>query len=206
MIELNLAPLITILSWEYPPRVVGQMAYEVDMIARRISQKLPVSVVTFHDAQYNMESISEKLEIHRVPNPVTPHATIVTWSVSLCSEIERIVADMYYDRAKKDMLIDVHGWHFIPAAVTLKKAIGIRFVFTPHSLEDHRTGNPSSALSSCIKGIEWLGLYESEFVSVNSKWMLEEINKIHSVPSTKIKVFSDTDQLILSYQGLLASQ
>jgi glycogen(starch) synthase len=198
-----LPPEIIILTWEYPPRVVGQMAYEVDILASKISNNLPVSVVTFNDGAYSVESKSHTLEIHRVPNPVTPHATIVTWSVSLCSEIERIVADIYYAREKREMLLDVHGWHFIPAAVALKKALKIPFAFTPHSLEEHRSGDPSSALSSCIRGIEWLGLYESSLVVVDSLWMKEQVQKIHSVPQSKIKIPKDTEELLSSYQKIL---
>ena len=72
-------------------------------------------------------------------NPVHTHIGVLTWVLTLNQEVERVAANVYYGTKKKVDLIDVSDWHFIPAAVTFKKALGIPFVYSVESLEDHRS-------------------------------------------------------------------
>jgi len=87
-------------------------------------------------------------------------------------------------------LIDVHDWHFIPAAVTLKNGLGIPFIFSVESLEDQRSPNANASYNMAIKSIEWLGFYEAKRISVKSEWMKDEVNRIYKVPKEKITVIS----------------
>src|SRR3989304_8065079 len=165
------------------------MAYNVERLATELSKRMvPISVITFHDGPYVHETLSEFLDVHRIPNPVEPHVSVVTWSLTLNSEVQRIVSDIYYGKAGGLNLLDVHDWHFVVAAAILKKALGVPFIFTVHSLEDHRTPDPSSSLSSCIRGLEWLGAFESELVITISDRMKSEIERIHAVPQSKVRV------------------
>ena len=111
--------------------------------------------------------------------------------------MERAAANIYYDANKKIDLIDVFDWHFIPAAVTLKNGLGIPFVYSVESLEDHRSPTANSSYNMAIKSIEWLGFYEAQMVSVKSEWMKDEIIRIYKVPTEKIEVISaDSDTWI----------
>jgi glycogen synthase len=100
----------------------------------------------------------------------------------------RIAANIYYASDKQVDLIDVHDWHFIPAAVTLKKALAIPFVYSVESLEEHRSHGANSPFNMSIKSIEWLGMYEAEKLLVKSEWMRDEIVRIYKVSMDKIKV------------------
>jgi hypothetical protein len=112
----------------------------------------------------------------------------LTWVLTLNQEVERAAANIYYQANKQIDLIDVYDWHFIPAAVTLKNALGIPFVYSVESLEDHRSPAVSLPFNMAIKSIEWLGFYEAEKVSVKSEWMRDEIVRIYDVPTEKVKV------------------
>jgi 1,4-alpha-glucan branching enzyme len=85
-------------------------------------------------------------------------------------------------------LIDVHDWHFIPAAVTLKKGLAIPFMYSVESLEEHRSHGANYPFNMSIKSIEWLGMYEAEKLLVKSEWMRDEIIKTYKVPADKIKI------------------
>jgi hypothetical protein len=85
-------------------------------------------------------------------------------------------------------LIDVHDWHFIPAAVTLKKALNIPFVYSVESLEDHRSHGSNSPFNMAIKSIEWLGMYEASRLVVKSEWMRNEAFRLYRVPNEKMNV------------------
>jgi len=87
-------------------------------------------------------------------------------------------------------LIDVYDWHFIPAAVTLKHALGIPFVYSVDSLEDHRSPGANLPFNMAIRGIEWLGFYEAQKVTAKSEYMQNEIIRLYKVPKEKIKIIT----------------
>ncbi len=187
---------IAILTWEYPPRIVGEMALYVQKLVLGLSQENDISVITFHDAPYDREQVSNNLEVHRVPNPVEPHMTPVTWAASLTAEIQRIVANLQYDGGRKLDILDTHEWQFAAATAALKRAFGLPFVITLHSLERHRTSDPSSPLGICIESLERFGVYESNCVITRSKWMKSEVERVHQVPSSKVQLVMDSDSLL----------
>jgi hypothetical protein len=183
---------IAILAWEYPPRIVGEMAYYVEKLAQELSKENDVCVITCHDAPYLYEKVSNSLEIYRVQNPVQPHVNVVTWALSLSSEIQRIVADIYYDKSRKFDIIDGHEWQFVTAATALKRAFGIPFVLTFHSLESKRSSDPSAPLSLCIKGLERVGAYESNKIITRSKLLKSEVESVHQVPPSNVRYIPES--------------
>jgi glycogen(starch) synthase len=180
-----------IFSWEYPPRVVGQLADYIKALSTLLAKnKVETYVVTYHDTLTGVTEEASGVKVLRVANPVRAHIGVLTWDLTLNQEVERAAASIYYNADKQVDLVDVYDWHFIPAAVTLKNALNIPFIYSVESLEDHRSPDPNTPYSMSIKSIEWLGFYESEKVNVKSKWMRDEIVRIHNVPEEKVKVVS----------------
>ena len=138
---------IVIFSWEYPPRVVGQLSEYVKALSTQLaSSKVEVNVVTYDDFFTGSTQEPTGVKTVRVPNPVRTHIGVLTWVLTLNQEVERAAANIYYDANKQIDLIDVYDWHFIPAAVTLKSGLGIPFVYSVESLEDHRSPNTTTCL------------------------------------------------------------
>jgi len=180
---------VIIFSWEYPPRIVGQLAeYTSALATQLVKNKVETYVVTYHNFLTGMIQEASGVKTVRVANPVRTHIGVLTWVLTLNEEVERAAANIYYEADKQIDLIDVYDWHFIPAAVTLKNALGIPFVYSVESLEDHRSPTSNSPFNMAIKSIEWLGFYEAEKVSAKSEWMRNEIVRIYNVPKEKIKV------------------
>lgn len=180
-----------IFSWEYPPRIVGQLAdYLKDLAVQLVKNKVGVLVVTYHDYMTGLHDDPEGVKIYRVNNPVRTHIGVLTWVLTLNQEVERAASNIYYDVTKQIDLIDVHDWHFIPAAVTLKKALHIPFVYSVESLEDHRSHGANSPFNMAIRSIEWLGTYEAGKLLAKSDWMKDEISRIYRAPVEKIEVIS----------------
>jgi len=180
---------VIILSWEYPPRVVGRLAEHVRELATQlVKNKVMTYVVTYHDFLTGFSEEANGVKIFRVTNPVRTHIGVLTWVLTLNQEVERATANIYYQVDKKVDLIDACDWHFIPAAVTLKKALDIPFVYSVESLEEHRSPRMDSAFNMAIKSIEWMGFYEAKKVCTTSEWMRDEIVRIYKVPSNKIEV------------------
>jgi len=180
---------VIVFSWEYPPRVVGQLAEYVKALATGLAQnKVDVNVVTYDEHTMSEAKESSGVKAIRVVNPVKTHIGVLTWVLTLNQEVERAAANVYYSSGKKIDLIDVFDWHFIPAAVALKNGLGIPFVYSVESLEDHRSPTANSSYNLAIKSIEWLGFYEADAVTVKSEWMKEEVARIYQVPAQKISV------------------
>ncbi|MGQ9537992.1 MAG: glycosyltransferase [Candidatus Bathycorpusculaceae bacterium] len=185
-----------IFSWEFPPRVVGKLADYVKKLALHLAKnQVETYVVTYHDYLTGESEEEGNVKAYRVANPVKTHINVLTWVLTLNQEVERAAANIYYKTGKQINLIDVHDWHFIPAAVTLKKALGIPFVYSIESLEDHRSHGASSPFNMAIKSIEWLGMYEADKVVVKYEWMSDEAVRIYKVPEAKIKVVNPESEL-----------
>ncbi len=180
-----------IFSWEYPPRVVGQLSLYVSALTTQLANsKVDVNVVTYDDSATGQTQEPSGVKAFRVANPVRNHIGVLTWVLTLNQEVERAAANIYYESHKQVDLIDVYDWHFIPAAVTLKNGLGIPFVYSVESIEDHRSPNAITSYNMAIKSIEWLGLYEATKISVKSEWMKNELVRIYNIPIEKITVVS----------------
>lgn len=179
---------VIIFTWEYPPRVVGQLAqYTFSLATQLVKNKIDTYVVTYHPQLTGSSDDSSGAKIARVANPVATHIGILTWVLTLNEEVERQAANIFY-QAKGIDLINVYDWHFIAAAVTLKNALGVPFIYSVDSLEDHRSHGANAPYNMAIKGIEWLGFFEGSLITVKSEWMRDEIKKIYNVPEEKIRL------------------
>lgn len=182
---------VVIFSWEYPPRIVGQLAYHVKELAEQlVKHDVKTHVVTYHDYLTGEYDGPEGVKTFRVTNPVRTHIGVLTWVLTLNQEVERAAANTYYNANKQVDLIDVHEWHFIPAAVTLKKALNVPFVYSLESLEEHRSHGANSPFSMAIKSIEWLGMRETEKLVVKSEWMMDEALRLYEVSKEKVRVIT----------------
>jgi 1,4-alpha-glucan branching enzyme len=183
---------IIITSWEYPPRIVGQLAgYVKDLATELVKHDQKTYVITYHDFLTG-EHEEDGVRTFRVNNPVRTHIGVLTWVLTLNQEVERVAANIYYASKRNIDIIDAPDWHFIPSAVTLKKALGIPFIYTVESLEEHRSHGANSPFNMSIKSIEWLGMYEAQEIIAKSEWMRNEIIRIYKTPTDKIKILSPT--------------
>jgi 1,4-alpha-glucan branching enzyme len=199
---------VIILSWEYPPRMVGQLAgYVKKLAAQLVKNKVEVYVVTYHDFMTGGHDNSDGVKTILVTNPVHTHIGVLTWVLTLNQEVERVAANVYYDVGKQVELIDIYDWHFIPAAVTLKKAMNMPFIYSVESLEEHRSHGANSPFNMAIKSIEWLGMHETKKLIVKSEWMRDEVIRLYKVPAEKITIIkpdsaSWIDDILETYKNV----
>lgn len=182
---------LIILTWEYPPRVVGELAIFVDKLAHAlVAHNVDVYVVTFQEDGSGLIQEFNGIKLCRVANPVQDHISILTWDLTLMTEFERVSSNIYYAAGKEIDLIDAHEWTCVSAAVILKKAFNIPFLFTIHSLEEHRSNFANEPLNISIRNLEHLGIVEADRILVKSDWMKKEISKLHEGFEDKVEVLS----------------
>jgi glycogen(starch) synthase len=178
---------------------VGQLAeYTSNLATKLVKNGVETYLVTYHPYLTGLTEEPNGVKTVRVANPVRTHIGVLTWVLTLNQEVERAAANVYYQANKQVDLIDVYDWHFIPAAVTLKKALGIPFIYSVDSLEDHRSHSANAPFNMAIKSIEWLGFYESAKVTAKSDWMRDEIVRIYKTPKEKVKVILPTAKTWIS--------
>lgn len=180
---------VIIFTWEYPPRIVGQLAeYTSKLSTQLVKNKVETYLVTYQPYTTGMVEEPSGVKTVRVANPVRTHIGVLTWVLTLNQEVERASANIYYQTGKAVDVVDVYDWHFIPAAVTFKHALGVPFVYSVDSLEDHRSHEANMPFNMAIKSIEWLGFYESAAVTAKTEWMRDEIVRIYKTPQDKIRL------------------
>jgi glycogen synthase len=168
---------------------VGNLAeYTSNLSTQLVKNKVETYLVTYHPYLTGLTEEPNGVKTVRVANPVRTHIGVLTWVLTLNQEVERAAANIFYQAERQIDVIDVYDWHFVPAAVTLKNALGIPFVYSVDSLEDHRSHEANAPYNMAIKSIEWLGLYEAAKVMAKSEWMRNEIIRVYKTPKEKIQV------------------
>lgn len=188
---------ILLLTWEYPPRIVGELAFAVRDLSEGL-RKLGVEtiVVTLADSPVALgvedkgidDSGIGSLQIIRVGNPVGTHIHILTWVMTLMTEFERVSADVYYRLKGNIDLVDAHEWLCVTAALNLKNSLNLPFVFSIHSTEIQRSRGAKGPLSQAIRSIEAIGLREASRVIVGSQEKKTHLISDYGVPQEKIDI------------------
>jgi glycosyltransferase involved in cell wall biosynthesis len=190
---------------------VGDLAeYTSNLSTQLVKNNVETYIVTYHPYLTGLTEEPNGVKTVRVANPVRTHIGVLTWVLTLNQEAERAAANIFYQAGKQIDVLDIYDWHFVPAAVTLKNALGIPFVYSVDSLEDHRSHEANLPYNMAIKSIEWLGLYEAAKVTAKSEWMRDEIVRIYKAPKEKIQVIppssSDWVTEVLSVYATAATE
>ena len=73
-----------IFSWEYPPRVVGQLADYINKLSTQLAKnKVETYVVTYHDSLTGAFEEASGVKVFRVANPDRSHIGVLTWDLTL---------------------------------------------------------------------------------------------------------------------------
>jgi len=171
---------ILLLSWEYPPKRLGDVADHVSTLAHELVRRgHEVELVVLDDFKQGFEDDSG-VHVHRVANPVKTHpmASVLTYAVTASVRIEMEASSIIYFYKQHGKNIDVvhaHEWLTTYPAIALKHSFHIPFIQTYHSIEGHRCHDRFSAISVAIKEIEDMGMWESHTVVTNTEWLKREI-------------------------------
>lgn len=180
-----------ILSWEYPPRIIGGLGRHVYQLATSLAARgIDVHVITKdHPGAPDYEK-SEGVNIYRVVSypPQIPQDEWVPWTLQFnVAILEKAVA--LINELKKVDVIHAHDWLVTHAAASLKHAYRIPVVATIHATEYGRhQGHLPSEMSKLIHQIEWWLTFESSRTICCSRYMMEQITDIFDLPSDKVEV------------------
>ena len=180
---------ILMLTWEYPPRIVGGIARVVhDLSKRLIKDGHEVTVVTYRDNADVPEYENDKgVNVYRVDNYMIHPNNFIDWIMQLNFNMLSKATEIINKEGGFDV-IHAHDWLVTYAAKSLKNAYDIPIVATIHATEAGRNSGIHDETQRYINETEWLLTYEATEVIVNSNYMKNEIQRLFGLPFDKINV------------------
>lgn len=179
---------ILMLSWEYPPRVVGGIARVVhDLSHRLIKDGHDVTVVTYRDGNVPYFEDDNGVQVYRVDNFMIQPNNFIDWVMQLNFNMIAKTGEIIAKEGNFD-IIHAHDWLVAYAAKTLKNSYNTPIVSTIHATEAGRNSGIREPQQKYINDTEWMLTYESSEVIVNSNYMKNELQRLFGLPFEKINV------------------
>ena len=179
---------ILMLTWEYPPRIVGGIARVVhDLSKRLIKDGHDVTVVTYREGDTPYFENDKGVEVYRVDNYMITPNNFIDWIMQLNFNMIAKASEIIGKEGKFDV-IHAHDWLVANAAKTLKHSYDIPLVSTIHATESGRNSGIYDDTQRYINDTEWMLTYESTEVIVNSNFMKCHVQGLFGLPFDKIDV------------------
>ena len=179
---------ILMLTWEYPPRVVGGIARVVyDLSRTLLKDGHDVTVVTYRDGDVPYYEEDKGVKVYRVDNYMINPNNFIDWIMQLNFNLIAKANEIIAEKGNFDV-IHAHDWLVAYAAKTLKNSYNIPIVATIHATEAGRNSGIHDETQRYINDTEWMLTYESSEVIVNSNYMKNELQRLFGLPYEKINV------------------
>lgn len=179
---------ILMLTWEYPPRVVGGIARVVyDLSRTLLKDGHDVTVVTYRDGDVPYYEEDKGVKVYRVDNYMINPNNFIDWIMQLNFNLIAKANEIISEKGNFDV-IHAHDWLVAYAAKTLKNSYNIPIVATIHATEAGRNSGIHDETQRYINDTEWMLTYEASEVIVNSNYMKNELQRLFGLPYEKINV------------------
>ncbi|MFQ5611644.1 MAG: glycosyltransferase family 4 protein [Anaerolineae bacterium] len=191
---------ILVLSWEYPPNVIGGMGKHVTELTPALAQLgLDVHIVTPRlNGGKDCEVVSPGVTVHRVDAPTAAEASdIYTSAWQANRALEGALEKLWAEVGSFD-LIHAHDWLTSFAAIALKLAQKCPLIATIHATERGRARGAilHNDLQKSIHSAEWRLTYEAWRLIACSRFMADEIGQYFEVPYEKIDIIPNGIDLV----------
>lgn len=179
---------ILMLSWEYPPRIVGGISRVVHDLAQKIGEQgNEVHVVTCYEQGTPEIEKDKYVVVHRVHTYDVGSFNIVDWVLHLNFALAEHSIKLISETGNFD-IIHAHDWVVAFSARVLKNAFSTPVVCTIHATEYGRNWGIHNDIQRYISGVEWWLTFESWRVIVNSDFMKYEARNVFQLPEDKIRI------------------
>lgn len=179
---------IMMLSWEYPPRIVGGIARVVHDLSHNFAkQGHEVHVITYQEGETKEFEKDGEVFVHRVGNYPINANNLIDWVMQLNFCILEKASAVIKQYGKFDV-VHAHDWLVAYSARAIKKSYNLPLVATIHATESGRNKGIHNKAQGYINDVEWLLTYEASHVICNSYFMKNEIKNLFGKPEENIFV------------------
>ena len=177
---------IGILTWEFPPRIVGGIARHCNGLARALAHNgHNVHVVTLDFPGAPIYEEINGIKVYRASTELG-HPNFLTWAFLFNHFLEKKLAVV--SRKVDFDVVHVHDWLTGFAGISFKHQMQKPLVSTIHGTEIGRAQGLHNPDSLTIDGIEWWTTYEANKIIVTSASMKAEIQGHFHLPPEKIEI------------------
>jgi glycogen(starch) synthase len=183
---------VLMLSWEYPPLVVGGIAAHVDGLSRAMAaQGHDVVVFSLHTPQADDDTVVSGVRVLRARTdlPWLPEDDLVARMASANHHLTQLAARL---GDWEPDVVHAHDWLVAWSGDTLRTLWDVPLVATIHATERGRHGGRvPPGMPAAVNSIEWWLTYQAREVIACSRFMMREIvdgfelpqEKLHLVPN-----------------------
>ena len=181
------------LSWEYPPQLVGGIAAHVEGLATAMARAgHEVVVASLHHPGLGLDSpddtVVDGVRVLRadVSLPWLPDDDIVARMASAGHHLVQLAARLGEWRPD---VVHAHDWLVAWAGDTLRTLWSVPLVATIHATERGRHGGHlPPGLPGTINSVEWWLTYQARLVVACSRFMVREVVDGFELPSEKVRL------------------
>ena len=188
---------VLMLSWEYPPVVIGGLARHVHALARHLSkQGHDVVVLCRHTAGTDASThprtdrVTEGVRVIRVaedPMHLTFERDLVAWTLAMGHAMVRAAQDLL--RTWPPDVVHAHDWLVTHPAIAIAEAARVPLVGTVHATEAGRhSGWLSHPLNQQVHSVEWWLANRANAVITCSQAMRKEVAHLFEIGDADVTV------------------
>ncbi len=177
---------ILVLTWEFPPRIVGGIARHVAELYPEIvklGDEIHLITVEFG----NSPPYEEKEGIHLYRVPVEEANDFFQWIVHMNNSMGHYGGKLIQEKGPFD-LIHAHDWLVGDAAIALKHLFKIPLIATIHATEYGRYNGIHNETQRYISQKERTLIYNAWRVIVCSDYMRHELKRAFETPLDKVDI------------------
>ena len=178
---------ILLLSWEYPPRLVGGLGRHVHRLSAALAEQgHDVHVVSLEHPDAPAEEMVGGVHVVRAaeyPPPIT-FDELIPWVLQLNLAVQERATALLHEHDVD--VVHAHDWLVAYAAAAVKNTFELPLVATIHATEYGRhQGHLPEPMNKLIHQVEWWLTYEARRVITCSRYMADEARRIFELPASK---------------------
>ncbi|MFY2154696.1 glycosyltransferase family 4 protein [Cytobacillus firmus] len=186
---INDKPKILLLTWEYPPHVVGGLSRHVYGLAGGLKQDYEVHILTANPGTLSSCERINGIYIHRVKPLNEKDPNFLHWILGLNLAMEQKAAEL--SSFHHFEIIHAHDWLVGACGLSLKESLHCPLITTIHATEYGRNNGIYTELQKFIHTKEEQLIIGSDQVIVCSEYMKEEVLQQFSIAREKIAVIAN---------------
>jgi glycogen(starch) synthase len=183
---------VLMLSWEYPPHVVGGLGKHVmELVPALQRQGIDVHLITPAWAGGQAREVVNGATVHRVPLPALDKSNLHRAASLANLELEPYANGLAPEVGGFD-LIHAHDWLVSFAACALKRSLAVPLVTTLHATERGRGGGyVIGEMAVAIHDTEQSVVRASDRLIVTSQYMARQVQDEFGVAAAKLAVVAN---------------
>ncbi len=183
---------IIMLSWEYPPKIVGGIARHLYDLAHALAEQgTEVHVITCEHPGAAAEAVEDGIFLYRVA-PQGQANDFIHWvqllNDAMYARADALIPKLLEDDPDGPLLLHSHDWLAHYAGAALKHKYHLPLVATIHATEYGRNNGINGSTQEYINSVEWNLQNEAWRVIVCTDFMRRECEQALGTPWDKMDV------------------